>query len=299
MSQPRHNTPSFRVGPWLGRAALAACVVVTIVPLWVALATAFTPNEELFASASRFFPENPTWFNFQRVLGLVAESDPRLAGKMLPRIDFLRSLINSTIFTVVAVVPQVFFSALAAYAFARLRFAGSRLVFFLFIAASMVPAAVLFIPNFILVRDLGLLNTFPGMAAPVALMTPFAVFYLRQVFLSTPVELEEAARIDGAPPLTIFFRIVLPLHRGPLATLTILAVIASWNEFFWPYLTGRTEGVRVMAVAINAYRSQQPMGGPDWTGLMACVVLAVVPMVVLLLVLGRKIVESVQFTGGK
>lgn len=278
---------------------LAGFVVVTLFPLWIAVKTALTPNEVLFATAHRFLPAEPTTFNFQRVLGLVPQSDPRLAGSMLPQIDFLRSLINSVIFTVLAVVPQVFFSALAAYAFARMRFAGSRIVFFLFVAAMMVPAAVLFIPNFVLVRDLGLLNTFPGMVAPFALMTPFAVFYLRQVFLSTPAELEEAARIDGASPLAIFFRIVLPVHRGPLATVTILATISAWNEFFWPYLTGRTEGVRVMAVAINAYRTQQPMGGPDWTGLMACVVLAILPMLVLLFTLGRRIVESVQFTGGK
>ena len=97
-------------------------------------------------------------------------------------------------------------SALAAYAFARLRFAGSRLVFFLFLAATMIPAVVLFIPNFILIKDLGWLNTFQGMAAPFALMTPFAVFFLRQMFLSTPRELEECALIDGASYLSIFLR---------------------------------------------------------------------------------------------
>lgn len=292
------SSPSW-VSLWLGRLALAAFVVAPLIPLAIAVKTALTPPDELFASAQGFAPRNPTLFNFERVLGLVPDSDPRFADAPLPRVDFLRSLLNSAVFTVVAVVPQVFFSALAAYAFARLRFCGARLVFLLFLAAMMVPAAVLFIPNFVLVRELGLLNTFAGMAAPFALMTPFAVFYLRQVFLSTPLELEEAARIDGATPVQIFWRVVLPVHRGPLATVTILAAISAWNEFFWPYLTGRTAGVRVLAVALNAYRTQQPMGGPDWTGLMACAVLAVIPLVVLLLVLGRKIVESVQFTGGK
>ena len=116
----------------------------------------------------------------------------------MAKIDFFRALLNSVIFTALAVIPQIFFSATAAYAFARLNFPGRDQLFFMFIAATMIPGAVLFIPNFILVKDLGWLNTFQGMAAPYALMTPFAVFYLRQVFLATPRDVEEAARIDGA-----------------------------------------------------------------------------------------------------
>lgn len=282
---------------WLGYAALVAFALLALGPVWIAIKTALTGSNALFQSAGSLLPQDSTLFSFQRVLGLVDPSDPRLQQTGLAKVDFLRALINSIIFTIVAVAPQVFFSAMAAYAFARLKFPGGKLLFFLFVAATMIPAAVLFIPNFILIHDLGWLNTFQGMAAPYALMTPFAVFFLRQMFLGTPGDVEEAARIDGASYFSIFFRIILPMHRTSLATLAILTTVTTWNDFFWPFLIGRDPSVRVIAVAINAFRTQQQSGVPDWTGLMACTVLAMIPVAVLLVVFGRKVVESFQFSG--
>lgn len=284
---------------WLGRAALVAAALVSLGPVWIALKTALTPHELLYVEAATALPSQTTLFNFERVLGLVPEEDPRLQGAGLARLDFLRVLFNSVVFTTLVVVPQTFFSALAAYAFARLKFPGRRVLFALFLAASMIPAAVLFIPNFVLIKQLGLLNTYVGMAAPFALMSPFAVFYLRQVFLSTPVDVEEAARIDGASFLTLFLRVVLPMHRPSILTLVILTSISAWNEFFWPFLTGRDESVQVLSVALSIFRTQQPAGAPDWTGIMAGAVLAILPMVLLLIVLGRRVVESFQFSGAK
>ncbi len=124
---------------------------------------------------------------------------------------------------------------MSAYAFARLKFPGRNLIFFLYLSALMVPGIVLFIPNFVLIQQLGWLNTFQGMVAPYLLMTPFAVFFLWQFFLSLPLELEEAARLDGASPFGIFWRIVLPISQTPLATLAILTSINMWNDYFWPF----------------------------------------------------------------
>jgi multiple sugar transport system permease protein len=284
-----------KLARWFGYLVLALFAAVSIGPIWIAIKTALSDSKTLFSSASSFLPKDPTLFNLQRVLGFVNPADPRLAQMSYGKIDFFRALLNSAIFTILAVVPQIACSALAAYAFARLRFAGSRLIFFLFICATMIPAVVLFIPNFILIKDLGWLNTFQGMAAPYALMTPFAVFFLRQMFLSTPRELEECALIDGASYPSIFFFIVLPIHRSALATLTIITSLSAWNEFFWPFLVGRSESVRVMSVAINAFRQQQAGGTPDWSGLMACTVLGIVPIAVLLVLIGRKVVESFQY----
>jgi multiple sugar transport system permease protein len=284
---------------WFGYLVLAFFAVISLFPIWIAVKTALSDSKTLFSSASSFLPQDPTLFNLQRVLGFVNPADPRLAQMSYGKIDFFRALVNSVIFTILVVVPQIACSALAAYAFARLRFAGRRIVFFLFLAATMIPAVVLFIPNFILIKDLGWLNTFQGMAAPFALMTPFAVFFLRQMFLSTPRELEEGALIDGASYLAIFLRIVLPIHRSALATLTIIISLSAWNEFFWPFLVGRSESVRVMSVAINAFRQQQAGGTPDWSGLMACTVLGILPIAVLLVLFGRKVVESFQYSGPK
>ena len=284
---------------WFGYLVLALFAVISLGPIWIAVKTALSDSKTLFSSASSFLPQDPTLFNLQRVLGFIDPADPRLAQMSYGKIDFFRALVNSVIFTFLAVAPQIVCSALAAYAFARLRFAGNRLVFSLFLGATMIPAVVLFIPNFILVKDLGWLNTFQGMAAPYALMTPFAVFFLRQMFLSTPRELEECALVDGASYLAIFFRIVLPIHRSALATLTIITSLSAWNEFFWPFLVGRSESVRVMSVAINAFRQQQAGGTPDWSGLMACTVLGIVPIAVLLILFGRKVVESFQYSAPK
>ena len=284
---------------WFGYIVLALFAVVSLGPIWIAVKTALSDSKTLFSSASSFLPQDPTLFNLQRVLGFIDPADPRLAQMSYGKIDFFRALVNSVIFTILAVAPQIACSALAAYAFARLRFAGNRIVFSLFLGATMIPAVVLFIPNFILVKDLGWLNTFQGMAAPYALMTPFAVFFLRQMFLSTPRELEECALVDGASYLAIFIRIVLPIHRSALATLTIITSLSAWNEFFWPFLVGRSESVQVMSVAINAFRQQQAGGTPDWSGLMACTVLGIVPIAILLVLFGRKVVESFQYSGPK
>jgi len=282
---------------WLGYTVLVVFALISLGPMWIAAKTALSDSRTLFTGASSLLPQDPTLFNFERVIGLVNPADPRLQQTSFGKIDFYRALTNSVIFTLLAVVPQIACSAMAAYAFARLRFPGRRLIFFLFLSATMIPAVVLFIPNFILIKDLGWLNTFQGMAAPYALMTPFAVFFLRQMFLSTPRELEESARIDGANYFSIFFRVVLPIHRSALATLTILSVLNAWNEFFWPFLVGRAENVPVMAVAINAFRSQQAGGVPDWSGLMACTVLGIIPVAILLVIFGRKVVEAFQYTG--
>ena len=292
-------TSTSPVGRWLGYAVLVVFAIISLGPLWIAFKTALTAPNALFSSGGSLLPNDTTLFNFQRVLGLIDPSDPRLQQTGLAKITFFRALFNSVIFTAMAVIPQIFFSATAAYAFARLRFPGRDLLFFLFIAATMIPAAVLFIPNFILIHDLGWLNTFQGMAAPYALMTPFAVFFLRQMYIATPKDVEEAARVDGASYFTIFFQMILPIHGSSLATLGILTTVSTWNEFFWPFLIGREDSVRVIAVAINAFRTQQQAGVPDWTGLMACTVLGAIPMVALLVFFGRKVVESFQFSGMK
>jgi multiple sugar transport system permease protein len=293
------SRPQLPLARWLGYAVLALFAIISLGPIWIAVKTALSDSRTLFSGAGSFLPKDPTLFNLQRVLGIANPADPRLSQMSYGKIDFFRALINSAIFTILAVGPQIAFSAMAAYAFARLRFRGRRLIFFLFLCATMIPGIVIYIPNFILIKDLGWLNTYQGMAAPYALMTPFAVFFLRQMFLSTPRELEECARIDGASYFSIFFRIVLPFHRSALATLTIIASLAAWNDFFWPFLVGRSESVRVMAVAINAFRQQQAGGTPDWSGLMACTVLGIVPILVLLLLFGRKVVESFQYAGPK
>jgi multiple sugar transport system permease protein len=193
----------------------------------------------------------------------------------------------------------VSFCSLAAYAFSRLTWPGRDKVFVLFLAALMVPPIFTSLPNFILIKNLGLLNTIPGLVLPSLLMTPFAIFFLRQFFLGINKEIEEAAAIDGANVWTSFFRIILPMSVAPITTLAVLTFIAAWNDYFWPLLVGNTEGSKVLTVALGVFRSQNPQGSPDWAGLMAAALIAAVPLLILFAIFGKKVVNSIGFSGMK
>jgi multiple sugar transport system permease protein len=296
-----YSRPVQRFNIWraLAWALLIALIFISVFPIWVALKTALSDRREIFAHAADLLPTGLTLYNFERALGLISADQARADGAGAASINMLQALRNSALFVGLCVFGQILFSSMAAYAFARLRFPGRNFLFILILSAMMIPGIVLFIPNFILVKELGWLNTFQGMVAPYILMTPFAVFFLRQFFLSIPLELEEAARLDGASPIMIFFKIVLPISRGPISTLGILTSINLWNEFFWPYLVNSDENLRVLPVALQVFRSQQPSGPPDWTGIMSGTFLSIVPVFLLLLFLGRQVVESLQFSGSK
>ena len=295
MSAALRLTPG-RSAAWL---ALGVMLAFTLLPLWVVLKTALMPNATLFQQSANWLPDGPTLINFQRVLGLVSPEESIAVGGSGADINFARALLNSLVFTGLVVLLQVAFAAMAAYAFARLRFPGKNVLFALFVGSMMVPGVVTLIPNFILMKELGLLNTMAGMIAPFCLMQGFSVFFLRQFFLSVPRDLEEAALLDGASHFYVFFRIVLPLSSTPVVTIAMLTGINMWNEFFWPYLVGKDESLQVLPVALQVFKTQTPQGQPDWTGLMAAATVAVLPTALLLVVLGRRVVESVQFSGGK
>jgi multiple sugar transport system permease protein len=241
----------------------------------------------------------PTLINFQRVLGTLDVQTAIKLGGTGQSINFLLALRNSIIVSALIVAGQITFCAMAAYSFARLQFPLRNQLFAIYIAALMVPGIVMTIPNFILVRNLGGLNTFAGIVAPTFLMTPFAVFFLRQFFLGINREVEEAALIDGASIPVVFFRVVLPMTVPALTTLAVITFISSWNNYMWPLIIGNKENVRVLTVALGVFRSQTPQGAPDWTGLMAGTTLAIIPTFILFMVAGRKILDSIQFTGFK
>lgn len=294
-----HRNSAFTPGRIIAWIILAGVLFITIAPLWIVIKTALMPSADLFTQSTNVLPDNPTLVNFKRVLGLISKEDAIAIGGSGADINFLRALGNSLMFTGIIVVVQILCAAMAAYAFARLRFPGRNVIFGMFIGSMMVPGVVTFIPNFILIRDLGWLNTMAGMVAPFCLMQGFSVFFLRQFFLSIPRDLEEAALLDGATHLYIFLRVVLPLSITPLATIATLTGINMWNEFFWPYLVAKDEAQQVLPVALQSFKSQTPQGQPDWTGLMAATTITVLPTILLLVGFGKRVVESVQFSGGK
>lgn len=294
-----HRQSPFSASRVLAWVVLLAMIAITLTPLWMVVKTALMHPKDVYTSSTALFPPDPTWLNFKKVLGLISTEEALSLGGSGAQINFLRALGNSLLFTFIIVTLQTTSAAMASYAFARLRFPGRSTLFGLFVASMMVPGVVTFIPNFILIKDLGWLNTMAGMVAPFCLMQGFSVFFLRQFFLSVPRDLEEAALLDGATHFYIFWRVVLPLSLTPLATIATLTGINMWNEFFWPYLVAKDELQQVLPVALQSFKSQTPQGQPDWTGLMAATAITVLPTVLLLMALGRRVVESVQFSGGK
>lgn len=298
MSRARTRTaPQIQFTTILAWGAFALVMLVTLFPVYWVLRTALSDHKEIYVQTAVIWPVGFTFDNFKRVLGMFTAEQSVAMGGTATGINFWLYLRNSVIVSTLLVAGQTFFSAMSAYAFARLRFTGRDQLFFLYLTAMMIPGVVTLIPNFILIRDLKWLDTFQGIMAPGFLMTPFTVFFLRQFFLGINHELEEAATLDGASIPTIFWRVALPLSVPALSTLAILQFIATWNDYLWPFLVGKKEAVRVLTVALAIFQSQTPQGAPDWGGLMAGTALSLVPTLVIFLVFGRRAVNAIQFTG--
>jgi multiple sugar transport system permease protein len=285
-----------RIAAW---ALLVIAIIITLFPFYWMVRTAFSTSRALFSNPTSLLPVDPTLGAFKRVLGLSSVAEAQAEGGSGASVNFLLYLRNSILYSAIVTIGQVFFCSLAAYAFSRLTWPGRDKVFVLFLAALMVPPIFTSLPNFILIKNLGLLNTIPGLVLPSLLMTPFAIFFLRQFFLGINKEIEEAAAIDGANVWTSFFRIILPMSVAPITTLAVLTFIAAWNDYFWPLLVGNTEGSKVLTVALGVFRSQNPQGSPDWAGLMAAALIAAVPLLILFAIFGKKVVNSIGFSGMK
>ncbi|MBE4718822.1 carbohydrate ABC transporter permease [Pseudarthrobacter sp. AB1] len=296
--QARRRRPfnTRRAGAW---ALLVLAIAVSVLPfLWV-LRTALSTNSALAANSASLLPAEFTFGAFMRVFGLQSPADAIAEGGSGATIDFWLYLKNSIIFASITTAGAVFFSAMAAYAFARLRWRGRNAVFSLFLGTMLVPPIFTALPNFLLIKNLDLLNTMLGMVLPYVFMTPFAIFFLRQFFLNMSREVEEAAMLDGAKHFRIFFQIVLPNAAAPIATLALLTFIGQWNEYFWPLLVGSQDDVRVLQVGLGVFKSQAPQGSPDWSGLMAATLVSALPVLVLFAAFGKKIVNSIGFSGIK
>lgn len=294
---PRRRFRIGRAGAWV---LVGGFVLITLFPFYWMLRTSFSTNGALPSHSNSLLPAESTLDAYRRVLGLSSVSEALEKGGSTASVDFWRYLRNSFIVAISTTVVQTMFSALAAYAFARMRWPGRNVVFTVFLSALMVPPIFTTLPNFVLIRDLGLLNTFLGIVLPNLLMSPFAVFFLRQFFLNISTEIEEAARLDGAGHLRTFFRVIVPMSAAPITTLAILTYVAAWNDYFWPLLVGQDENVRVLTVALGIFKAQTPNGGgPDWAGLMAATVIAALPVIVLFTLLGKRVINSIQFSGVK
>jgi multiple sugar transport system permease protein len=259
---------------------LFAGALVSVFPYLLVVLTALKTPRQL-SSTSPWLPGlPPTAGNLTRLL----------------HSGFAGYLANSVLMTAALTVGQLVFTTFAAYAFARLRFRGRDVLFWLYVATMMVPSAVTMIPLFLIMRELHLVNTWWGLLAPYILGTPYGIFLMRQFFRGLPAGLEEAARIDGAGPLRILVKIMLPLCRPAIGTLAIITVISSWNSFLWPLIITSSDETKVITVAIATLKSGI---GVQYNLMMAGGLIALVPMVAIFIFFQKYIVRSVVLTGLK
>jgi len=206
-----------------------------------------------------------------------------------------RWILNTLLVTVSVVIGQLVFCSTAAYAFARLEFRFKQPLFYMFLASMMVPGQVTLIPAFVLMRWLGLTDTEWALILP-GLGSAFGIFLLRQFFLGLPREIEEAARVDGAGYLRIFWSIVLPMARPALATLAVFTFIGVWGDFLWPLIVLDSTDNMTLTVGLNYLNSAY---STDWARLMAGDVISLVPLMVVYAAVQRQFVQGIAMTGLK
>lgn len=206
-------------GKWYLYLPLVAGLLVTILPFVWMVSGAFKPRQEILSGGISILPENATLENFR---------------DLFTRTEFTHYFLNSAVVAIAVVAGNIVFCSMLAYALTKLEFPGRKLLFGLVMTMLMVPTVVTFIPLFVLVTKMGLINSYGALILPF-LATPLGVFIMRQFIAEIPDELIEAARLDGAGEFRILFTIILPLSGPAIATLAILQFLSSWNEFLWPW----------------------------------------------------------------
>ena len=206
-----------------------------------------------------------------------------------------RYLANSFIYAVIITSVQLFFNVLAAYAFARMEFRGRDLLFTLLLCTMMIPPAVLLIPNFLVIRELGLVDSVSGVLLP-GLAGAFGIFLLRQAFLNIPTELEHAARIDGCGSWGILLNVILPLSKPALITLGLFTFMGAWNMFEWPLVVLSNQDYYPLTVGLSLFRSET---SADWPRIFAASVMGAAPLIFLFLLAQRYLVGGISLSGMK
>jgi len=260
----------------LGLVLLAA--LATVLPFLYMLATALTGQWEAFRYPPALIRGRVHFENFPAAL---------------TALPFDRFFLNSAIVATCVVVGQLFTSAMAAYAFARLRFPGRDRLFLGFLSVLLVPALVLLVPRFLIVNALGWVDTYAGLIS-TELVSVWGIFLLRQFFRTIPRELEDAARLDGAGEWTIFRRVVLPLSKPALATLAVLSFADQWKSFLWPLVIARSTEMQVVEVGLANLHG---LYYANWPYQMAAAVAATVPLLLLYLIAQRYFIRGIQMTG--
>jgi multiple sugar transport system permease protein len=251
-----------------------------LLPLIWMISTTLKTNGQIWKIPMEWFPNPVTFENFKEVWQRVP----------LPRLFF-----NSLFVSASTTVLQILFASFAAFSFARIQYWGRDVIFMLFLGTMMIPNYVLIIPLYMIMDTLHLLDTYWALILP-GLVSAFSIFMLRQFFLSIPKDLDEAAYIDGATRLQIHLRIILPLSKPALATLTIFVFMNQWNDFFWPLIATSSENMRTLQLGLAYF---QQANTTEWGPLMAVSLIATLPILIVFSFAQRWFIEGIAMTGIK
>ena len=257
-------------------AALILGSVIMLAPFLIMLVVSLFPNEAFLAR--RFPLDQLTLANYAETFRVV---------------PFSRYFLNSTIVTVSVTVLQILISSLAAFAFARLRFRGREALFLLYLATLMIPAQVTLIPNFLIIRNLRWYDTYMALIVP-GMFSALSTFLLRQYYRGIPLDLDEAARMDGASSFRIWLQVIVPLSWPVMAALAIFTFQATWNDFLWPLVVTGSDEMRTIPIGLSYFVGQY---GTSWNLLMAGSVIALLPVLVIYLLAQKTFVQGITLTG--
>jgi len=271
---------ALRQGPpaWLAHSVMIPLAFISLFPVWWMFATSLRAENEIYSSLP--WPASPTLDNYVYAIDAI------------PIVAMLR---NTAIYAVLTTITQILTAVLAAWAFVRWRFALDKALFTVIAMTWLVPFQVVMIPNYILVSRLGLVDTLTALVLPNT-VSAFAILLLVQSMRSFPTEVVEAAEMDGAGHWRVLWRVVVPNLRAPLAALSILLFISTWNDYFWPLLLTRSANSSVIQIGIQMFLTEE---GNQWGPLMAISSLACLPVLILFVLLQRQVIDSFVKAGLK
>ncbi|MEH7557894.1 carbohydrate ABC transporter permease [Priestia megaterium] len=262
-------------------AILSIYALITLIPFIWALSASFKTLEEIVSGTVNFIPKHFTLDNYKQIF---------VEQKLFPRWMF-----NSLFIAVVGTALNLLFNSMAGYALARLSFPGKKSLFIIILAVLMIPGQVTMIPNFLILKELGWLNTYQGMIVPGMVNATF-IFMMRQFFINFPKELEEAAELDGLSKFGTFFKIVLPLAKPALAAQTIFVFMGFWNDFMKPLIVMSDENMFTLTLGLNTFKGQYIS---CWNYIMAASMVFTLPILLIYAFFNKYFIKGISFTGGK
>jgi multiple sugar transport system permease protein len=274
------KTGKARMGTGLTHLILIVGSLIMVFPFIWQILMSLSTNAQVTSVPPTVWPGTLHWENFAHVFD---------------QLPFLNQLWVSVAVTVIRTVGQLLLCSMAGYAFARMSFPFKRTIFALVLAILMVPPQVYLLPQYQIVQGLGWLNTIAGIAAP-GIFSAFGTFLMRQFFLGLPVELEEAALLDGCGPWRTFRSVVLPLARPALATLAIFTLLSSWNDLLWPLVAISDDTKFTLQVGLASFQGTKRT---EWSQLMAGNVITTMPLIIAFLVAQRRFIATMSFSGLK